>query len=289
MSYQVFTDVTADMNDEMISYSPALHLIPMNVNLGDRDYLYGPGGNLDIRDFYTQQRGGKYASTSQITPYTYLECFEPVLAAGTDILYLCFTSGLSSTYQTAKNTTAELQKKYPERRITLIDTLCAAVGEGFLVYEAMKKYEEGLGIDELAAWVEAHKMEVCHWFTVDTFDHLLHGGRVSATSAKLGSLLNIKPLLHVDNEGKLEVSGKPRGQKMAMRQQLGKMKQGWMPEISRFVLIGHADCPEKAEQLKGQVLELYPDAEVQTAYIGPVIGAHVGPGMVALIYWGNNR
>ena len=289
MSYQIFSDVTADMNEAMLSRFPALHMIPMNVNLGNTDYLYGPGGNLEIKEFYERQRNGEFASSSQISPYTYRQMFEPVLQAGEDVLYLCFTSGLSGTIETARSIAADLRDEFPDRRIEVLDTLCAAVGEGFLVYEAMKQYESGLNMDELCAWVEERKLKVCHWFTVDTFDHLRHGGRVSAASATMGTLLNIKPLLHVDLEGKLEVSGKPRGRKQATKMQIDKMKQGWQPELGRFILIGHGDCQDVADHLKNDILAIYPEAEIETAYIGPVIGAHTGPGMLALIFWGSVR
>lgn len=288
MNYQIFTDATADMNDAMLAEFP-IRMISMNVNLGDRDYVYGPDGNLDIQDFYAQQRNGKFASTSQISPSTYLEQFTPVLEAGTDILYLCFSSGLSETYSAAQLTARDLAGAFPARRIVVIDTLCAAVGEGLLVYEAARKQAAGWSMDELIAWVEAHRLEVCHWFTVDTFDHLRHGGRVSGATAAVGSLLNIKPLLHVDAAGKLETMAKPRGRRQAMTQQLAHMQNGWKPELGNFVLIGHGDVPEEAENLKAAVLEMHPEAEVQTAWIGPVIGAHTGPGMLALIFWGSER
>ena len=289
MSYLVFTDATADMNDQMIAAFPTLRIIPMNVNLDGTEYLYGPGGNLNIRDFYAAQRDGKFASTSQITPFAYREMFEPVLKDGQDILYLCFSSGLSDTIEAARICAGELREQYPDRRIEIVDTLCGAVGEGFLVYEAMKEYEAGMDLDDLAAWAEARKMHVCHWFTVDTFDHLLHGGRVSSASAAVGTLLNIKPFLHVDDLGKLEVMGKPRGRKQATKKQRERMNEGWEPELGKFVLIGHGDNQEIADGLKADILKEHPDAEVQTAYIGPVIGAHTGPDMLALIYWGNNR
>lgn len=289
MSYQVFTEVTADLGDEVIAGMPGLHVIPMNVHLGEKDYLFGPGGDLGIKDFYTHQRNGEFASTSQITPFAYREQFIPVLEAGEDILYLCFSSGLSDTIQAARTCAAELMEEYPDRRILVIDTLDAAVGQGLLVCDAMKLYADGMGIDEVAAWAEERKHKVCHWFTVDMFDHLLHGGRVSATSAKLGGMLNIKPFLHLAANGKLEVMGKPRGRKTAMRRLLEKIKEGWRPDLGKTVLIGHGDCPEAAESLKAQILAEFPDADVIIEYIDPVIGAHTGPDIMALIYYGDNR
>ena len=166
---------------------------------------------------------------------------------------------------------------------------CAAVGEAMLVREAARRQQEGLTIEELAAWVEENRLKICHWFTVDSFDHLKHGGRVSAAAAAVGTMLQIKPLLHVDEEGKLRVAEKPRGRKQAIRTQVAHMKEGWTPEMGKLVVIGHGDCPDDVEQLRQAVLKEFPDADIRVAYIGPVIGAHTGPGMLALIYWGTNR
>ena len=152
-----------------------------------------------------------------------------------------------------------------------------------------KKKAEGMELDELAEWVTDNRLKVCHWFTVDRFEHLKHGGRVSAASATIGSALNIKPLLRVDEEGKLKVKEKPRGQKQAMNSLLDKMQSGWKKEMGQTVFIGHGHVPERAEELADKVLQLYPDAKIHIAEIGPVIGAHTGPGMLALVYWGNNR
>jgi len=183
----------------------------------------------------------------------------------------------------------ELHGQYPERKIFVVDTLCASVGEGFLVREAAARQAEGFSIEELLSWVNTHRMQVCHWFTVDTFEHLRHGGRVNAVAAAVGTVLGIKPLLHVDGAGRLQVTDKPRGRKKAMAAQLTKMEQGWNPDIGRLVLIGHGDNPDAAQLLGREVSQRFPDAQVHTASIGPVIGAHTGPGMLALIYWGDNR
>ena len=219
----------------------------------------------------------------------YEEAFRKTLEEGKDILYLCFSSGLSSTYQSAQIAIKDLEEEFPERKIICIDTLCGSVGEGFLVREAARLQSEGYSMEDLADWVMAHRLDICHWFTVDMFDHLRHGGRVSAAAAAIGTVLQIKPMLHVSNDGKLEVVEKPRGQKKAMALQLDYMKKGWNPAISPLVLIGHGDCPEKAELLKAMVQKEFPTAEIYTTPIGPIIGSHTGPGMLALIYWGTNR
>ncbi len=289
MGYKLFSDVTADVSEELMRGMPEVELVPMQVELGGENYTYGPGGDLTVEHFYAEQRAGKFASTSQINPMVYRECFEKTLKAGEDILYLCFSSGLSSTLQSANLCAQELREEYPERKLIVVDTLCAAVGEAMLVREAARKQQEGLSIEELAAWVEENRLKICHWFTVDSFDHLRHGGRVSAAAAAVGTMLQIKPLLHVDEEGKLRVAEKPRGRKQAIRTQVAHMKEGWTPEMGNLVVIGHGDCPDDVEQLRQAVLKEFPDADIRVAYIGPVIGAHTGPGMLALIYWGANR
>lgn len=230
-----------------------------------------------------------FASTSQINPEVYRQHFEPVLREGLDILYLCFSSGLSGTIHSAQVCINELRDKYPERQIVCVDTLCASVGEGFLVMEAARKQAKGIKLDRLTNWIGEKKLNVCHWFTVDTFEHLKHGGRVGTVSAAMGTMLNIKPMLHVDESGKLVVSAKPRGRKKAMEAQLAQMDKGWVPGISNLVIIGHGDCPEDAKELESAVISRFPQADVRVAPIGPIIGAHTGPGMLAVIYWGNNR
>lgn len=289
MGYKLFSDVTADVSEELMRGMPEVELVPMQVELGGENYIYGPGGDLTVEHFYAEQRAGKFASTSQINPMVYRECFEKTLKAGEDILYLCFSSGLSSTLQSANLCAQELREEYPERKLIVVDTLCAAVGEAMLVREAARKQQESLTIEELAAWVEENRLKICHWFTVDSFDHLKHGGRVSAAAAAVGTMLQIKPLLHVDEEGKLRVAEKPRGRKQAIRTQVAHMKEGWTPEMGKLVVIGHGDYPDDVEQLRQAVLKEFPDADIRVAYIGPVIGAHTGPGMLALIYWGTNR
>lgn len=289
MGYQIFTDATADMSEEMLSGFPQIEIIPMEVTVGDESYVYGPSGNLTVEQFYAMQREGRYASTTQITPEAFKTAFEPYLQKGQDVLYLGFSSGMSGTMNSANICAMELEEIYPERKIICVDTLCGSVGEGLLVREAARKQAEGMEVEELAEWVTEHRLEVCHWFTVDTFSHLLHGGRVSAVSAAAGTVLNIKPLLHINDEGKLQVVEKPRGSKLAMKAQLKHMEQGWMPELGEIVVIGYGDCPENASILRGEITRHFPDAEVYMADIGPVIGSHTGPGMMALIYWGNNR
>lgn len=289
MSYQIFTDATADIPEELLFGLPNLVVIPMEVLVGGSVYTYGPGGNITVREFYRKQHEGAFASTSQIAPETYKTCFEEYLKAGMDVLYLGFSSGMSGTMNSAFIAKGELEEDYPDRKIICIDTLCGSVGEGLFVVEALRRQNEGMDIEELSMWAAANCLNVCHWFTVDTFEHLKHGGRVSNAAAVAGSVLNIKPLLHVDDEGKLKVAEKPRGHKAALKATLAKMDAGADFEMGNLVVIGHGDCIERAESCATAILEKYPCADVHITDIGPVIGAHTGPGMLAVIYWGKNR
>lgn len=283
--YQIFTDATSDLNEDL----ETVKIIPMNVEIGDKEYVYGPQGNISCREFYGLQKQGKYASTSQINVLEYEKYFEEALKEGKDVLYISFSSGMSGTYQTACLCKKELEESYPDNRIICIDSLCAAVGEGLLIKEVDKKKREGMSMDELVDWVENNKMNLCHWFTVDNFDHLKHGGRVSAVAATLGNTLNIKPLLRVDEEGKLRVVKKIRGRHKAMAAQVECIVKTWSPEISKSVVIGHGDDLKAAEELKEYVENKLPDAEIYISDIGPIIGAHTGPGVMVLAFWGTGR
>lgn len=287
--YKIFTDATSDLSAVLMNGLAEIEMIPMHIEIGGREYCYGSADGITPQAFYRLERAGNYATTSQINPMIYIQKFEPYLQQGYDILYLCFSSGLSGTYQSSNLAVLELKEKYPERRILSIDTLAAAGGEGFLVREAVKKYMEGFSIEELADWVLEHRLKVCHWFIIDTFEHLKHGGRVNAATAAMGTLLHIKPLLHVDQKGKLEAAGKERGRKKAIAALADCAVQGWTKEMGTSMLIGHSDDLEGAERLKELLLAQCPEAVIEITDIGPIIGAHTGPGAIALFYWGNNR
>ncbi len=288
-TYQIITDATADMVPEMLVGLPEVQVIPMGVTLGRRLYLW-PWGRYYRRGIFTQRSGTASSPPLRrsIRPFIW-NTLRRACRRGEDVLYLCLTSGVSGTFQTASLCAAELQEKYPEGKVICIDSLCASVGEGFLVREAARKQKEGLTLDELVQWVNDHRQKVCHWFTVDTFEHLKHGGRVSGAAAMMGTLLQIKPMLHVSMEGQAGRGGKPRGAKRALAAQLARMKKGWTPEEGKLIVVGHGDCIDRAQELAEQVKTLYPDTEIYIAPIGPIIGSHTGPGMLALIFWGTER
>lgn len=288
--YQIFTDATADISPMMLSGLPPVEIIPMELEIGGRAYTYGPSGTITPSEFYHLQRDVHFASTSQITPLTYQQYFEPALQEGKDILYLCFSSGLSGTFQSAQLCIGELRERYSERRVECIDTLAASIGQGLFVCEALRKQADGCSLTELADWVKENRLNICHWFTVDTFEHLRHGGRVSAAAAVMGTALQIKPLLHVNEKGCLKVVEKPRGRKQALHVQLKQVLKGWEANgPCKRIVVAHGDNPDGARNLKGALALHIPEAEFLTSEIGPIIGAHTGPGMLAVTYWGTNR
>ena len=289
IKYCIVTDAAADLDESYLNAHPEVRVIPMSVVLGGQEYTYGPGGNLSQKQFYEMLNENFTVSTSQINIEAYLNYFAPILVGGMDILYLCFSSGLSGMYQNAVFAAEELTQIFPERKIRCIDTLCAAPGEGFLVREAVQQMHEGLDLQSLATWCESNKYAVSHWFTVDNLMYLHKGGRVSASTAVLGTALQIKPLLNVDVNGMLQVVGKSRGTKKAMAELVNKMSDYWMPEWSKTVAVVHANSQEQADQLQKMVGQKFPEASIYQAEIGPVIGCHTGPGLLALVFWGNQR
>ncbi len=287
MAYQIFTDATSDIDLELLNRHPNIEIIPMDVIVDDRKYTYGPYGDLKAEDFYKMLKEGKYARTSQINPEVYMKYFEEKLSQGIDVLYLCFTSGLSGTYNTVSLCAKELAETYPERDVICIDTLCAGPGEGLLVIEAAKRQEEGYTLYELARWVETHKRYMGHWFTVDTLEYLRRGGRISTLAAAAGTVLQIRPLLTVNSEGKLSIVEKCRGAKRTKNALLERFKERWDPGMGDLILVGYSDNRKAAEDLKASVLELAPKAQIHITEIGPVIGSHTGPGFLGFVFWEN--
>lgn len=287
--YQLITDATADVSPEILNEIPELEIIPMEVMLGGKPRIYGPGGDLSVEEFYEALRQGQYGSTSQINPNTYTKFFEKYLKRGQDILYLCFSTGLSATYQNACICAEELAEKYPQRTVKCIDTLCASAGEGLLVYEAAKRWQDGAKLEELADWVMKRRLSVCHWFTVDTMEFLKKGGRVGGAAATVGTMLQMKPLLHVNEDGELVLAGKPRGRRQAREIKMKCFKEGWDPSLGRTIMLAHGDCYEAAADLKKEIEAQFIEAECMIAPVGPIIGMHTGPGMVACCFWGTKR
>ena len=289
MGYRIFTDATADHSPEMMAGLPEVTVLPMEVILNGKSRIYGPGGDLDVAEFYEALRGGATASTTQIRPDVYFKHFTPCLEAGEDILYLCFTSGMSGTYQTAQMCAQELRESFPERTIHCVDTLCASLGQGLLVWYAARMKNEGRGIGEVRDWLEENKLHLCHWFTVDDLHFLKRGGRISAATAVVGSMLQIKPVMHMDDAGHLINVSKARGRKASLTALVDKVGELGDDPASQTMFISHSACLEDAQFVANEVKRRYGVKEIIINSIGPVIGAHTGPGCVALFFMGKHR
>ena len=284
--YVIFTDSSSDLPVELAE-ELGLKTIQLDVRVGDGPSL--PNNQLDIKDFYTQLRNGKMAQTSAVSIESFKNAFTQTLEEGKDIIYIGFSSGLSSTYNWGKVAADELSESYPERKILTVDTLAASMGQGMLVWLAAKKKAEGATIEELAAYVEETKLHLCHWFTVDDLFFLKRGGRVSATTAVVGTMLSIKPVLHVDDAGKLINVSKARGRKGSIAALAAKMKETAIDPSEQTVFISHGDCIEDVETLKDIIKNEMNVTNFIVSPVGPVIGSHSGPGTLALFFKGTKR
>ena len=253
--------------------------------------IYTHENFLSSRELYHKMKEGTFPTTTQINPAGFRSFFEPYLKDGKDILHICFSSGLSGTYNSCCIAAEELREEYPERKIRIVDSLSASLGQGMLVHYVQKQKEDGKDLETVAEWAEAHKTHIVHLFTVDDLEHLYRGGRVSRTAAVLGGMLNIKPVLHVDNEGKLIPLEKVRGRKKSMLELVSLMdkKIGSYRESCDTVFISHGDCLEDAEFLSAKVKERYAVKTEIINEIGPVIGAHSGQGTLAVFFLGDER
>ena len=285
-NYVIFTDSCCDLSREMYA-SLGLKVLQMDVIMeGEKPT---PNDRLDIKEVYEKLRAKKSASTAAINMERFYETFEKTLQEGLDILYLGFSSGLSATYHASTVAAQELSEKYPARKIYTVDTLCASMGQGLLVYHAAKLKKSGADMEAVRDYVENNKLNLCHWFTVDDLFFLKRGGRVSAATAVVGTILSIKPVLHVDNAGKLINVSKARGRKASVDAMFEKAKATLIPNKNDVVFISHGDCIEDAEYLAGRVKNELGISEVIINYIGPVIGSHSGPGTLALFFLGTER
>ena len=286
MSYKIITDTCCDFPAHMYE-ELNLAVVPLSVLY--KGASYNTYSEQWLKDMFDGLRAGEKATTSAVNPEGWATVIEPVLAGGDDAVVLAFSSGLSGTYQSAVIAAEELAEKYPDRKIRVVDTLCASLGQGLLVWYACKKRDEGLSFDELADWVENNKLNLCHWFTVDDLMYLKRGGRVSAATALVGTMLQIKPVLHVDDEGHLINVAKARGRKASIEALAKKMGETALPGVNDTVFICHGDCQEDADYLAKLVKEKYGVKEVFSYYVGAVIGSHSGPGTLALFYLGEHR
>lgn len=287
MSFELVTDSCCNLAEETIDRY-GLHVLPLTFMADGEDTVYQSylkGEKTDLSQFYKMMRDGKVFRTSLPNLSNTETLFRSLLAAGRDILYLGFSSGLSGTYGATELLAKQLRGEYPDRKIYTVDTLAASGGQGLLVWHACQHAEAGEGIDAVRDWVEGNKLRLAHWFTVDDLMFLWRGGRVSKTSAWAGTLLNIKPVLHVDDEGHLIPMEKVRGRKKSLTALLNHMeKTGTQPLANQMVFITHGDCLEEAQWLEQQIRERFGVRDIVVNCIDPVIGAHSGPGTMALFF-----
>jgi len=284
--YRIITDSCCDFPKDL---QATLDIDMVNLTLLFRGNELTDPTDAEIKTMYDALRAGESASTSAVNPQGWKNAMEPVVASGKDVLVMAFSSGLSTTYQSAVIAADELMEAYPGRTIKVVDTLSASLGQGLYVWYACKKRDEGLSLDALYAWCEDNKFSIAHWFTVDDLMFLKRGGRISSTTALLGTMLNIKPVLHMDDNGKLISVSKTRGRKSALDALVKKLETDGIPGENDTIFISHGDCLEDAQYVAQKCKERCGVKEVVIGFVGAVIGSHSGPGTVALFYLGKNR
>ena len=286
MSYRIVTDSCCDFEPH-IYQELDVSVVPLTVTFRNQDINNYTESWL--QDFYDGLRSGEKTQTSAVNPQDWSDAMEPHLAQGQDVLVLAFSSGLSTTYQSAVIAAEELGEKYPQRSIRVVDTLCASLGQGLLVHYACQKRDAGMSLEELTAWCEEYKMKLCHWFTVDDLMYLKRGGRISAATALAGTMLKIKPVLHCDDLGHLVNISKTRGRKAAIQALADKARELGIPGANDTMFICHGDCLEDAKYLESILKEQLGVKNVYIYYTGAVIGSHSGPGTLALFFLGEKR
>lgn len=290
MQFQIVTDSSCNLLDEMIEEFD-LHILPLTfMSDGEQYQSYTQGEKSDLQQFYKMMRDGKVFTTSLPNQQNTERDLHDLLASGRDLLYIGFSSGLSGTYEATAGMLDSMRSEFPTRKIYHVDTRGASMGEGLLVYKAACMARDGATIEETHNWVEANKFNLAHWFTVDDLMYLFRGGRVSRTSAWAGSLLNIKPVLHMDNAGHLIPMEKVRGRKKSIQALFDHMKESALQPVSeQTVFISHGDCEDDANQLADMIRKELGVTDIRINYVDPVIGAHSGPGTLALFFLADKR
>ncbi len=288
MSLVLLTDTGCDLSWEYMEKHD-IGFLSLSFGFGAEQYPYAPGLPFSIHDFYERLRAGEMSMTSQVNEETYKQEFSRHLEAGNDVLYIGLSSGITGTMNAAKAAQREIDGLYPDRKLACVDSLCASLGFGLLVHYIRVKRDEGASFDELVQYAEEHRKNFIHWFTVDDLKHLRRGGRISATSAFIGTMLSIKPVLHVDNAGRLIAVQKVSGRGRAVRSLFEHMQKVAIEPEKQTVFISHGDCPEDAEKLRDIIAKELGVKDFYIQPIGPIIGTHSGPGTLALFFYGSER
>ena len=285
--YMILTDSCCDFPAEMVEELGQViqHLSFMMEN---KEYFnYPDNREMDPHVFYDKLRGGTLGTTSAVSVGVFQEAMKAIVEEGKDILCISFSSALSTTYQSACIAAQDVMDSHPGSKVLVVDSRCASLGQGLLVYLTAQKKKEGLSLEELRDYVENTKLSICHWFTVDDLNHLKRGGRVSAAAALLGTMLQMKPVLHVDDEGRLIPVSKVRGRKASLKALVDKMEE--LVVDPSVVFISHGDCGDEARELGEAIQAKFPVERLEINYVGPVIGNHSGPGTMALFFQGKHR
>lgn len=284
-NYVIFTDSTADLTPEILKEFD-IHVVPMKLTIGDKTHYEN---ELDSAEFYGMiKTSDTLPTTTQVNPQEYMDCFEKFVKDGTNVLYICFSSALSGCCNSARIAANELSAKY-ECKVKVVDSLSASMGEGLLVYKLAMQKKKGLGFEEAVKWAEESRLKICHLFTVDDLNHLSKSGRLSKTSAFFGSMLNIKPVLHVDNEGRLVAIDKARGRHKSIEMMAEKMKKYSEGVSNDVIFISHGDCLDDAKELAEKIKEKTGITNIVFGNITPMIGTHTGLGTLALFFESNQR
>lgn len=287
--YIIVTDSSGDLGEELVRELD-VSVLPLSFLIQGKTLRdYPDKRDMSPKEFYQLLRDGEMSTTNAVNMYQYEELLTPVLEEGKDVLILSFSSGLSATCQASRLAADELREKFPERKIQVVDTLCASAGQGMLVWYAAQKRKAGESLEAVRDWCEENKMKVCHWVTVDDLMYLKRGGRISATTALAGTLLQIKPIIHLDDEGKLNTVGKARGRKAALDLLIQKAADSAIAPQDQTMFVSHSDCLEDAEYLAGQLKSKCGAKDVKLCDIGPVIGSHTGPGCAVVFFFGQPR
>ena len=288
-NYIIMTDSCCDMTAAMAK-ELELEVLPLSLNMSQDIYRnWLDGREIGFEEFYARIRAGETATTSAVSVGEFEDAMRPILAQGKDILCINFSSALSTTYQSAAIAAGDLRLEFPEAKIFVVDSLCASLGQGLLLYLCAQQKREGRSIGEVRAYAEATKGNICHWFTVDDLNHLYRGGRISAATALFGTMLSIKPVMHVDDGGRLIPVSKARGRKASLTALVDRMAATAIDPENQTVFISHGDCLTDAEFVAEEVRRRLGVKTVRINYVGPVIGNHSGPGTMALFFLGKER
>lgn len=287
--YVIMTDSCCDLTAQMAE-ELGLVVLPLSLQMGDSTYRnWLDGRDIGFRDFYARIRGGGTATTSAVNVGDFEEKMREILQSGRDILCISFSSALSATCQSAAIAAEELRGEFPDGRVLVVDSLCASMGQGLLAYLCAREKKAGRTLEEVHAFAEETKGRICHWFTVDDLNHLKRGGRISAATALFGTMLAIKPVMHVDEGGRLIPVGKARGRKASLLALADRMAESAVDPEAQTVFISHGDCEEEARFVADEITRRLGVKDIRINFVGPVIGSHSGPGTVALFFVGTHR